>query len=215
MSKRFDKKGATFEPINIKVPTDDYFEIKDDVLPPEEISEEEKIKWAEKVNQINELILQGKTIGSDWELADGWVNITAGGFIRRSFKPSPHKRNNIKKSVSSNPFRKRESKYDSYFEVESDDTLSVFRDFETASKRAKKNGGIIRRYQGKRCPCCSSSDLANIIYGFPVFSDTELMDKHQRKEVVFGGCAIRFGEPMPSKHCNHCQHKFYHIILLP
>lgn len=57
------------------------------------------------------------------------------------------------------------------------------------------------------CPYCGSRNIADIMYGMPVF-DAKLRRKLDEGKVALGGCEIEFDCPMPSHHCNDCGEEF-------
>ncbi len=57
------------------------------------------------------------------------------------------------------------------------------------------------------CPYCGSRNIANIMYGMPVF-DAELRRELDEGTVALGGCVIEIDRPMPTHHCNDCGEEF-------
>lgn len=55
------------------------------------------------------------------------------------------------------------------------------------------------------CPFCGSTNVAEILYGLPVFSD-KLDEDIKRGKVVLGGCCISNNDP--DNHCNNCNKDF-------
>ncbi len=58
------------------------------------------------------------------------------------------------------------------------------------------------------CPYCGSRNIANIMYGMPVF-DAELRRELDEGTVALGGCEIEIDHPMPTHHCNDCGEEFW------
>jgi hypothetical protein len=58
----------------------------------------------------------------------------------------------------------------------------------------------------KKCPSCSHTPVASILYGMPSISD-ELFEKEERGEVIFGGCVIE--RDQPTWQCSKCRAEFY------
>jgi len=58
----------------------------------------------------------------------------------------------------------------------------------------------------RKCPSCSYTPVASIIYGMPSISD-ELFEKEKRGELIFGGCVIE--ENQPAWQCLKCGAEFY------
>lgn len=52
----------------------------------------------------------------------------------------------------------------------------------------------------KKCPCCDSTKIVKIQYGYPSF------EASQRKDIFLGGCC--FLEGGPTKHCKTCKLNF-------
>ncbi len=59
------------------------------------------------------------------------------------------------------------------------------------------------------CPSCDSSDVAYIIYGYPLPEEeysASFREKLNNREITFGGCAIV--SDCPNWYCNTCRHRF-------
>ncbi len=63
-------------------------------------------------------------------------------------------------------------------------------------------GGILIK---RKCPFCGGSDVAEILYGLPAYSD-EFERALANHKIVLGGCCITGGEP--AAHCNSCGKDF-------
>ena len=55
----------------------------------------------------------------------------------------------------------------------------------------------------RQCPECGSTDVVEIIYGYP---GPELRDREIKGEVALGGCCVEPGNP--ALHCNACEHRW-------
>jgi len=56
-----------------------------------------------------------------------------------------------------------------------------------------------------KCPSCGSTNIARILYGYPLFSDK--LDKDLKSgKVVLGGCCRLVDDP--DRHCNDCEKRF-------
>lgn len=55
----------------------------------------------------------------------------------------------------------------------------------------------------KRCPRCSSTDIAEIVWGLP---DMESFREKDPAKYVFGGCCVSDDDPEYS--CNNCGEEF-------
>lgn len=55
------------------------------------------------------------------------------------------------------------------------------------------------------CPKCGSKDIAEILWGMPVY-DEKLIHDLEEGRIVLGGCCIT-GED-PDWHCNDCGYEF-------
>lgn len=55
------------------------------------------------------------------------------------------------------------------------------------------------------CPKCGSGNVAQILYGLPVF-DQELEQAIDQGKVVLGGCMVEDGAPL--KRCGECGYRF-------
>ena len=55
----------------------------------------------------------------------------------------------------------------------------------------------------KRCPRCSSTDIAKIVWGLP---NMESFKKEDKDKYVFGGCCVSDDDPEYS--CNNCGEEF-------
>jgi len=55
----------------------------------------------------------------------------------------------------------------------------------------------------KRCPRCSSTDIAEIVWGLP---DMESFREEDNGKHVFGGCCVSDDDPEYS--CNNCGEEF-------
>lgn len=75
----------------------------------------------------------------------------------------------------------------------------------------KDNEGVARMEDTEDtevvCPYCGSRNIANIMYGMPVF-DAELRRELDEGTVALGGCVIEIDRPMPTRHCNDCGEEF-------
>ncbi len=67
---------------------------------------------------------------------------------------------------------------------------------------------------GKKCPRCGSRQTAEILYGYPLFTE-ELQQKLSSGELALGGCCIasvevngRSMDIMPSRRCFSCRRDF-------
>ena len=60
----------------------------------------------------------------------------------------------------------------------------------------------------RRCPNCGAAPLASVIYGMPGLS-SDLIEKEERGEVVFGGCVIELDGSQPNWKCTTCEMEFY------
>lgn len=56
-----------------------------------------------------------------------------------------------------------------------------------------------------RCPECGSSNVAEILWGLPSFTD-ELQKELAEGKVVLGGCCVDYDDP--EYECNDCMHRF-------
>jgi hypothetical protein len=86
---------------------------------------------------------------------------------------------------------------------------SMFVDYKS---KVKEHNGATReiRYKSKRkpkkCPTCSSSRVAKIIYGMPVFS-AKLERELDAGRIILGGCCI--SDDNPDWQCIDCQMVIY------
>lgn len=56
-----------------------------------------------------------------------------------------------------------------------------------------------------KCPFCGKTDIAEILYGMPFFSD-KLQKELEEGRIILGGCCI--SENNPEYHCNNCSKDF-------
>lgn len=61
--------------------------------------------------------------------------------------------------------------------------------------------------KGIRCPQCGSEEVAEALYGMPVF-DEDLQKKLDAGDVVLMGCEIIVGEKNYPYICKECGHRF-------
>ena len=56
-----------------------------------------------------------------------------------------------------------------------------------------------------QCPQCKSTNIAEILWGFPPISDF-LQEEMKKKKIVLGGCIITDNDPQ--WECNSCHHRW-------
>lgn len=56
----------------------------------------------------------------------------------------------------------------------------------------------------RKCPQCGNSEIATIVYGFPVMNE-KTDEKIAGGKIILGGCAIEDGAP--KWKCNVCEHE--------
>lgn len=56
-----------------------------------------------------------------------------------------------------------------------------------------------------KCPKCGSKNIAQYMYGLPIFSD-ELLKEIDNGKIKLGGCIVM--EDAPKHHCNDCEEDF-------
>ena len=56
-----------------------------------------------------------------------------------------------------------------------------------------------------KCPYCKTTNIAEILWGFPPTSDF-LQDQIKLKKIVLGGCIITDNDPQ--WECNSCHHRW-------
>lgn len=59
----------------------------------------------------------------------------------------------------------------------------------------------MKNIQKNRCPNCNSKNVAEILYGLPIYSK-ELEKKLEKGKIILGGCCITNNSPL--FHCNDC-----------
>ena len=56
-----------------------------------------------------------------------------------------------------------------------------------------------------KCPNCGSTNIAEILWGLPAFTE-KLKERLDEGKVVLGGCCI--SDDDPKYECNECKHRF-------
>jgi len=65
---------------------------------------------------------------------------------------------------------------------------------------------VERAIKPDRCPECGKSQMADILYGYPAFSD-ELQQDINEGRVMLGGCCVSFDDP--AWVCSQCGLKIF------